>query len=124
MGIDYRHIIDSLVRKPGAFFNYRYRQCLFPQTIFRKTYDKLIKLYPNAGHKIYLKILQLAKMYGEQQIGEALKLAIKQKKKITIELLKKIIAVPSSKIPLVKIQKVSLSNYDQLHNFIKKEYKS
>ena len=119
-GIDYRHIIDSLVRKPGAFFNYRYHKCLFPQTVFRKVYDTLIKLYPNTGHKLYLKILQLAKMYGEQQIALALKDVLKQKKKITIELLKEIIAVPQ-KIPLVKIQQVSLSNYDQLHNFTKKE---
>ena len=124
-GIDYRHIIDSLVRKPGAFFNYRYHKCLFPQTIFRKTYDKLTKLHTNTGYKIYLKILQLAKMYGEQQIAGALKLAIEQKKTITIELLKHIIEVPQ-KIPLVKIQQTALSKYDQLHNFkfITKEIKS
>jgi hypothetical protein len=28
--INYRYIIDSLVRKPGAFENYRYREELFP----------------------------------------------------------------------------------------------
>ena len=28
--INYRHIIDSLVRKPGAFENYRYRDAMFP----------------------------------------------------------------------------------------------
>ena len=28
--VDYRHIIDWLVRKPGAFANYRYREHLFP----------------------------------------------------------------------------------------------
>jgi len=28
--VDYRHIIDWLVRKPGAFENYRYRDELFP----------------------------------------------------------------------------------------------
>ena len=59
-------------------------------------------------------------MYGEQQIALALNAVLKQKKKITIELLKEIISVPQ-KIPLVKIQRVSLSNYDQLHNFTKKE---
>lgn len=115
-GIDYRHIIDSLVRKPGAFFNYRYHKCLFPQAIFRKTYDKLTKLHPTTGHKIYLKILQLAKMYGEQQIAMALKSVIEQKKTITIELLKQIIEVPQ-KIPLVKIHQISLAKYDQLHDF-------
>ena len=30
--IDYRHIIDWLVRKPGAFANYRYRDHLFPSS--------------------------------------------------------------------------------------------
>ena len=28
--IDYRHIIASLVRKPGAFARYRFREKLFP----------------------------------------------------------------------------------------------
>ena len=29
--INYRHVIDSLVKKPGAFANYRYREDLFPR---------------------------------------------------------------------------------------------
>ena len=29
--INYRHVIDSLLRKPGGFRNYRYRDDLFPQ---------------------------------------------------------------------------------------------
>ena len=37
--VDYRHIIDWLVRKPGAFANYRYREHLFPSSRFRATYD-------------------------------------------------------------------------------------
>ena len=39
--IDYRHIIGWLVRKPGAFANYRYREQLFPTSRFRKAYDLL-----------------------------------------------------------------------------------
>ncbi|HEX3681724.1 MAG TPA: IS21 family transposase [Bryobacteraceae bacterium] len=39
--IDYRHMIDWLVRKPGAFENYRYREDLFPSSWFRMTYDLL-----------------------------------------------------------------------------------
>jgi hypothetical protein len=33
--VNYRHIIDWLVRKPGAFENYRYREDLFPTSHFR-----------------------------------------------------------------------------------------
>jgi hypothetical protein len=39
--INYRHIIDSLVRKPGAFENYVYRDDLFPTSHFRMAYDAL-----------------------------------------------------------------------------------
>ena len=33
--IDYRHVIHSLVRKPGAFTRYRWREDLFPGILFR-----------------------------------------------------------------------------------------
>ena len=33
--IDYRHLIASLVRKPGAFAGYLYREELFPRLSFR-----------------------------------------------------------------------------------------
>jgi hypothetical protein len=39
--IDYRHVIWSLVRKPGAFAAYRYREDLFPSLVFRRAYDAL-----------------------------------------------------------------------------------
>ena len=39
--IDYRHIIDSLIRKPGAFESYQYREYLYPNISFRKAYDAL-----------------------------------------------------------------------------------
>jgi hypothetical protein len=39
--IDYRHIIDWLIRKPGAFEHYRYRDDLFPTNWFRLAYDAL-----------------------------------------------------------------------------------
>lgn len=119
--VDYRHIIDSLVRKPRAFLNYKYRQCLFPQAIFRKAYDKLTKKNPSTGYKTYLKTLQLAKMYGEQQIVNAINIVIKEKKNISLELLKQIIEVPQVR-PLVQVKQPILSEYDQLHNFrFKKE---
>ena len=39
--INYRHVIDSLVRKPGAFENYKYREDMFPTSHFRIAYDML-----------------------------------------------------------------------------------
>ena len=39
--IDYRHVIWSLVRKPGAFARYVYREELFPSVVFRRAYDAI-----------------------------------------------------------------------------------
>jgi len=39
-GIDYRHIIDSLVKKAGAFRRYQYREYLFPDMRFRQAHER------------------------------------------------------------------------------------
>ena len=39
--VNYRHVIGSLVRKPGAFARYRFREQLFPTLHFRLAYDAL-----------------------------------------------------------------------------------
>src|SRR5260370_13444324 len=58
--INYRHIIWSLVQKPGAFTQYRYREELFPTLTFRRTYDALAVKHPARGADLeYLRILHL-----------------------------------------------------------------
>ena len=49
--INYRHIIDWLVRKPGAFENYRYRDALFPTHRFRMAYDQLRRTQSSRASK-------------------------------------------------------------------------
>ena len=66
--IDYRHIIEWLVRKPGAFENYRYQEDLFPTSRFRMAYDALQETTPERAGKEYLKILKLAAETGEVQV--------------------------------------------------------
>ena len=66
--INYRHIIKSLVRKPGAFKNYVYRDHLFPNVSFRAAHDMLIAHFPVNGAKQYLKILQLAAIGSENEV--------------------------------------------------------
>jgi len=71
---DYRHIIDWLVRKPGAFEHYRYREELFPTSRFRMAFDVLQeKLGRPKGSKEYLKILELAAKDSEVKVDEALR---------------------------------------------------
>ena len=55
--INYRHVIDWLVRKPGAFAGYRYQDAMFPTSRFRRAYDALLEKSPGRAAKDYLRIL-------------------------------------------------------------------
>lgn len=70
--IQYRHIIDWLVRKPGAFANYRYHKDLFPSSRFRMAYDALEKQNSSRAAKDYLRILELAAKENETAVDQAL----------------------------------------------------
>jgi hypothetical protein len=70
--IHYRHVIDWLVRKPGAFADYCYRQDLFPSSRFRLAYDVLAAQQPERAAKEYLGILYLAARQSEAGVEAAL----------------------------------------------------
>jgi hypothetical protein len=74
--VDYRHVIDWLVRKPGAFENYRYREDLFPTSRFRMAYDILLETGSSTSAKRYLQILELAAREGEARVNEALRVLL------------------------------------------------
>jgi len=63
--INYRHIIDWLERKPGAFANYRYQSDMFPSSYFRMAYDELKRIKPLHADKEYIQILKIAAKEGE-----------------------------------------------------------
>jgi hypothetical protein len=118
--VDYRHIIDWLVRKPGAFANYRYREHLFPSSQFRKVYDLLKSVAPRRCDHRYLEILELAAKEGEARVEDALRLLLQTDAgKQTIvnresfrEFLDRCEQVPE--ITDVQIAVVSLASFDQL----------
>jgi hypothetical protein len=63
--INYRHVIDWLVRKPGAFAAYRHQEAMFPTSRFRRAYDALRETSPERAEKDYLRILELAAKESE-----------------------------------------------------------
>ena len=70
--INYRHVIDWLVRKPGAFAAYRYRDALFPTSRFRRVYDALLEHGPTRAAKDYLRVLELAAKESEAGVDAVL----------------------------------------------------
>ena len=84
--INYRHVIDSLVRKPGAFECYQYREDMFPTSHFRMAYDWLCQdRSARVAVREYLKILQLAARDSQDAVQDALRLAIAENASISVE---------------------------------------
>jgi hypothetical protein len=114
--IQYRHIIDWLVRKPGAFENYRYRDELFPTHRFRMAYDYLKQSQPARASKQYLKILHLAARESEIAVDDALRTLIDQEMPITFELVEAMVHSEELIPPPTElnIPEVDLTAYDAL----------
>jgi hypothetical protein len=118
--VDYRHIIDWLVRKPGAFENYRYRDELFPTSRFRMAWDALRELTPGRANKRYLELLELAAKQGEARVDDALRLLFEQGEigegKLTVEAVLKLLDEENAGRPAtyIVVADVSLSSFDEL----------
>lgn len=69
--IDFRHVIGHLLRKPGAFAGYRWREELFPAPAFRAAYDHLARTTTEADRR-YLEILKVAADEGQTAVENAL----------------------------------------------------
>jgi hypothetical protein len=116
--IQYRHIIDWLVRKPRAFENYRYREDLFPSLSFRMAYDRLKAQHTvQKASKEYLKMLQLAAAEGESLVEQALESLLELGGSLSFAQVQMIVenwsATPRSTTEL-HIETVDLRNYDGL----------
>jgi len=114
--INYRHVIDWLVRKPGAFENYRYREDLFPTSRFRMAYDALRESKTKRADKEYLQILYLAANESESAVDEALRLLLGEDRPIEADSVKLLVGreeeVPA--VTEVTVEEFDLSHFDNL----------
>ncbi len=70
--IDFRHVIASLQRKPGAFAGYIYRDELFPGAVYRQAYDRLQTAEPRSADAQYIALLALAAERGVDRVADGL----------------------------------------------------
>ena len=114
--VNYRHVIDWLVRKPGAFAAYRYQADLFPSSLFRVAYDRLQSQYAASADKQYLKILELAARESQVLVEAAIGRLVELDRAMSFEAVEALVqsgqqlAVPTC----VRVDAVDLSAYDQL----------
>ncbi len=114
--IDYRHVIWSLVQKPGAFARYRYRDELFPTMTFRRAYDVISGESPSRETDIeYLRVLHLAAATLEADVEAALTLMLASNEPITSDAVRALMAVEADvAVPELEPYEPSLDGYDEL----------
>lgn len=116
--VDYRHVIDTLVRKPAAFADYIYKADLFPTHLFRMAYDVIRRgaHSERAASRRYLEILHLAATENQALVEGALSVLIRQQAPLSVATVRGLVeAGYERKQPLdVKIAAVELAGYDAL----------
>jgi hypothetical protein len=113
--IDYRHIIWSLVRKPGAFAQYRFRDDLFPTTTFRRAYDALLEHTPSRADVEYVRVLHLAASTSEHDVEAALSLFLETQAAPTFDSVRALVREPAPPaVPQLTTPLLDLSTYDTL----------
>jgi transposase InsO family protein len=115
--INYRHVIDTLLRKPGGFRNYRYREELFPSAVFRQAWETLNQhLSPRRADIAYLRILKLAARGLESDVAATLEALLRSKKSWDDQTVSEQVQPQLPVPPGLTQHSVNLSEYDRLLN--------
>ena len=113
--VNYRHLIDTLLRKPGGFRRYRYREDLFPQRIFRQAWEQLQQWYPpRRADIIYLRVLRLAARTLESDVAAALELLVNRGRQWNETDIEQLLEPEPLAIPNLNQRTVQLGRYDRL----------
>lgn len=113
--INYRHIIWSLVQKPGAFRRYKYREDLFPTVTFRRGYDALQQVHTDRKSDVeYLRVLHLAASTMESEVEAAIELLLQAEQAPDFDAVKALVAPTEAVVPEIAEPLVDLAAYDDL----------
>lgn len=114
--IDYRHIVGTLVRKPQAFYNYIYRDALFPTFAFRQAWKSLEgQLDRRQACREFVKILnEAARPEGEVRINTYLEECLLNERIPKSEEARALFEAQPVQAPSLKESMTQLSDYDVL----------
>jgi hypothetical protein len=113
--VNYRHVIDSLVRKPGGFRDYQYRDDLFPSLVFHRAWEQLNRWRsPRRADLTYLRILRLAAQTMESEVANALERLLTTPGPWDETDVERLLQPEPIPIPELTCGKVELQQYDRL----------
>jgi hypothetical protein len=113
--VNYRHVITSLLRKPGGFRDYRYREALFPALVFKLAWEHLNHAHaPRKADLIYLRILHLAAQHLEADVAAVLACLLETAEPWDDTDVAQLIQPQAPPVPALAPLDVDLQPYDQL----------
>jgi hypothetical protein len=114
--IDYRHVVDAMLRKPNAFRCFRFKEDLFPSPVWHRAMSALQKAVGDYKADIdYLRLLHLASKTLESDVEATLSLLMEAGQCPGPEAVKKLmnLEVPTE-IPVMAPLEVELIDFDCL----------
>jgi hypothetical protein len=113
--VNYRHLIGTLLRKPGGFRNYRYRDDLFPSSVFRQAWEQLNQWSaPRKADLTYLRVLSLAARTLESDVASGLELLLAAGKPWDESDVERLLKLEPAPAPEIACGQVALDIYDRL----------
>lgn len=114
--VDYRHVIHSLRRKPGALANLVYRDQLFPREAYRRLYDRLCEHgTERAACKMLVELLSLAHERAcEAELAELIDEALERKSLPELNTLRARFRPEPHRLPHVQVLLPALQQYESL----------
>jgi hypothetical protein len=110
--IDWRDLVHSMMRKPGALANYNHRDAFFPSEVFVALCDRLkVDLGDWPGHVAYLQALSMCRDFEDSVIEEAVAGLLKNSARVTLEMLRDAVGIESREVGLLAFEP-DLSRYD------------
>lgn len=116
--INFRDVVGPLLRKPGAFANYQYREQLYPTVAFRAAYDRLVADHGmRPGVIEYLHLLKLAVEHTVEAVEGALTPRLAGGEKWRAAEVRSALAPASTTVPRLAELSPELLSYDGLLGF-------
>lgn len=115
--VDYHHVIDSLVKKPMAFFKSQLRNDLLPNAVYRKIWQDLTERLPaRDASRLMVGLLHLAAIADcETALGELVTQELLAGGTLSLPDLKKHWGIAqTSSCPIVDVTQHTLESYNQL----------
>jgi transposase len=106
------HVIDGLLKKPGAMKDWKYRSVLFQRPAWNNFYKKLI--LKGGKDKDYLKCLKLISKHGRELVTVAMEISMEGDEQLSSTLLSKLITNDMNNLHEIKPLKMDLHHYDVL----------